>query len=148
VQLLGVADPKMLRRIAQTLAAMGVDQALVVHGSGLDEVALHAETRAIRLSGGEMEELEITPEDAGLERAPLNAVAGGDVAENAARLKALLAGSAGRAEEDIVILNTAALLLTAGKASNLREGAALAREGLESGRAADALQRFVEASRG
>ena len=71
VQLLGVADPKMLRRIAQTLAAMGVERALVVHGSGLDEVALHGETRAIRLSDGEIEELEITPEDAGLERAPL-----------------------------------------------------------------------------
>src|SRR3954453_12561986 len=72
VQLLGVADPKMLRRIAQTLAAIGVQQALVVHGSGLDEVALHANTRAIRLSGDEIEELEITPEDAGIERAPLN----------------------------------------------------------------------------
>jgi anthranilate phosphoribosyltransferase len=127
---------------------MGVEQALVVHGSGLDEVALHAETRAIRLSGEEIEELEITPEDAGLERAPLKAVAGGDVEENAARLKALLGGSAGRAEEDIVILNTAALLMTAGKADTLREGAALAREALESGRTADALQRFVEGSRG
>src|SRR4051812_5608780 len=148
VQLLGVADPKMLRRIAQTLAAMGVERALVVHGSGLDEVALHAETRAIRLSGEEIEELEITPEDAGLERAPLKTVTGGDVEENAARLKALLTGRAGRAEEDIVILNTAALLMTAGKAGTLRQGAALAREALESGRAADALQRFVEASRG
>src|SRR5438309_12027230 len=146
VQLLGVADPKMLRRIAQTLAAMGVERALVVHGSGLDEVALHAETRAIRLSGGEMEELEITPEDAGLERAPLKAVAGGDVAENAARLKALFAGSASRPEEDIVILNAAALLTTAGKAGSLREAAALARDALESGAAGEALDRCVEAS--
>jgi anthranilate phosphoribosyltransferase len=148
VQLLGVADPKMLRRIAQTLAAMGVDQALIVHGSGLDEVALHAETRAIRLSGSEMQELEITPEDAGLERAPLKSVAGGDVAENAARLKALFAGSASPPEEDIVILNTAALLTTAGKAASLREGAALARDALSSGAAGEALDRFVEASRG
>src|SRR6476619_5750267 len=92
VQLLGAADPKMLRRIAQTLAAMGVEQALVVHGSGLDEVALHGETRAIRLSGDEIEEFAIAPEDAGLERAPLNVVTGGDVAENAARLNSLLAG--------------------------------------------------------
>jgi anthranilate phosphoribosyltransferase len=111
-------------------------------------VALHGETRALRLSGDEIEEIEITPEDAGLERAPLKAVAGGDVGENAERLKALLAGSAARAEEDIVILNTAALLMTAGKAGSLREGAALAREGLQSGQAADVLQRFVEASRG
>jgi anthranilate phosphoribosyltransferase len=148
VQLLGVADPKMLRRIAQTLAAMGVERALVVHGSGLDEVALHAETRAIRLSGNEMEEIEITPEDAGIERAPLKAVVGGDVAENAARLQSLLGGSADQAEADIVILNTAALLMTAGKAATLRDGAALAREALESGRAAETLKRFVEASRG
>ena len=148
VQLLGVADPRMLRRIAQTLAAMGVEQALVVHGSGLDEVALHAETRAIRLSGDEIEELEITPEDAGLERAPLKVVTGGDVEENATRLKALLAGEANRAEEDIVILNAAALLMTAGSAATLKEGAVIARDGLSSGRAAQVLDRFVEASRG
>ena len=146
VQLLGVADSKMLRRIAQTLSAMGVRQALVVHGSGLDEVALHAETRALRLSGDEIEELELKPEDAGLERAPLNVVTGGDVAENAARLRALLAGSASRPEEDIVILNTAALLMTAGKAANLKEAAGLARDALASGRAARVLDRFVEAS--
>src|SRR6478609_3772952 len=127
VQLLGVADPKMLRRIAQTLDAIGVVEALVVHGSGLDEVALHGETRAIRLSRGEIEELQITPEDAGLERAPLKVVTGGDVAENAERLRALLAGRASDAERDIVILNTAALLMTAGRAATLTEGAAQAR---------------------
>jgi anthranilate phosphoribosyltransferase len=148
VQLLGVADPRMLRRIAQTLAAMGVQEALVVHGSGLDEIALHAETRAVRLSGDVIEEFEITPEDAGLERAPLKGVTGGDVAENAERLKALLAGQASRAEEDIVILNTAALLMTAGKVDDLREGAALARDGLGSGGALRVLEAFVEASRG
>ena len=112
---------------------MGVREALVVHGSGLDEVALHGETRAIRLSGDEIEEIEITPEDAGLERAPLKVVTGGDVDENAARLKALLDGRGAGAEEDIVILNTAALLHTAGLAGSLKEGAALARDGLASG---------------
>src|SRR5438309_5156763 len=147
VQLLGVADPKMLRRVAQTLAAMGVREALVVHGSGLDEVALHGETRAIRLSGGEMHDLQITPEDAGLERAPLKVVSGGDVEENAARLKGLLAGRAAGADEDIVILNTAALLLTAGMAGTLREGAGLARDAIASGRAIGALDQFVESSR-
>jgi anthranilate phosphoribosyltransferase len=148
VQLLGVADPKMLRRVAQTLAAMGVRDALVVHGSGLDEVALHGDTRAIRLSGGEIEELEITPEEAGLERAPLNVVTGGDVEENAARLQALLGGRGNRAEEDIVILNTAALLRTAGLVSTLLEGAALARDALASGGAAKVLADFIEASHG
>jgi len=147
VQLLGVADPKMLRRIAQTLAAMGVKEALVVHGSGLDEVALHGETRAIRLSGDEIEELEITPEQAGLERAPLKVVTGGDVEENAARLTALLQGRGSGPEEDIVILNTGALLHTAGRANGLREGAVLARDALASGGAAKVLAEFVEARR-
>jgi anthranilate phosphoribosyltransferase len=83
-----------------------------------------------------------------LERAPLKVVTGGDVEENATRLKALLAGEANRAEEDIVILNAAALLMTAGSAATLKEGAVIARDGLSSGRAAQVLDRFVEASRG
>lgn len=148
VQLLGVADPKMLRRIAQTLDAMGVEEALVVHGSGLDEVALHGETRALRLSNGMIEEMEIVPEDAGLERAPLKTVTGGDPAENAQRLRALLDGSVTGAEEDIVVLNTAALLHTAGLAQSLSEGAAQARDAIRSSRAGLILDRFIAASRG
>ena len=148
VQLLGVADPAMLHRVAQTLEAMGVEQALVVHGSGLDEVALHGETRAVRLTRGNMADLTIRPEDAGLERAPMTVVTGGDVAENAARFRALLSGGGSRAEQDITILNSAALLLTAGKAASLREGAELARDALLSRRAGAVLNAYVEASRG
>lgn len=148
VQLLGVADPKMLRRIAQTLDAMGVKEALVVHGSGLDEIALHAETRAMRLSNGETTEITITPEDVGLERAPLTGVTGADVEENAARFRALLHGQGNRAEQDITILNAAALLWTAGKSETLRGAAALARDALLSGRAGEVLDSFIEASNG
>ncbi len=146
VQLLGVADPKMLRRIAETLDAMGVRNALVVHGSGVDEVALHAETRALKLTDGEVEEIEITPEDAGLERAPLSVVTGGDAEENGARLQALLHGRGGQSERDIVALNAGALLMTAGKAANLKDGVAAAMEALRSGAAGKVLDRFVEAS--
>jgi anthranilate phosphoribosyltransferase len=141
-----VADPKMLRRIAQTLSAVGVREALVVHGSGLDEVALHGETRAIRLSNGEMSEWEITPEDAGFERAPLSVVTGGGAEENAARLKAILGGGGERAENDIIALNAGALLMTAGAAATLREGAAAARHALLGGRAGAVLDAYVEAS--
>ena len=148
VQLLGVADPKMLRRIAQTLDAVGVSRALVVHGSGLDEVALHGDTRAIRLADGELTELELTPEEAGLERAPLKVVTGGDAEENAARLRALFAGRGAAAEADIVILNAGALLFTAGNAASLKEGAAQAREALGSGSAGRVLDRFIQASHG
>jgi anthranilate phosphoribosyltransferase len=95
-----------------------------------------------------MEEIQIAPEDAGLERAPLKVVTGGDVAENAARFTALLAGRGTKAEEDIVVLNTAVLLETAGKVGDLREGAAAAQQAIASGAAARALDRYVEASRG
>jgi anthranilate phosphoribosyltransferase len=148
VQLLGVADPRMLRRIAETLQAMGVTQALVVHGSGLDEVALHGETLAVRLSGGEISQFVISPEEAGLERAPLSVVAGGDPAENAKRLRNLLEGTASKAETDITILNAAALLHTAGQAATLKDAADAAREVLQSGKAARVLDGYIEASRG
>jgi len=146
VQLLGVADPKMLRRIAEVLCAMGVQQALVVHGSGLDEVALHGATRAIRLSDGKMTELEFAPDDAGLNRAPLNVVVGGDVEENAARLSAILTGQGSDSETDLVAVNAAALLVTAGLSKDLRMGVALARDALRSGKAGRLLLRFIEAS--
>jgi anthranilate phosphoribosyltransferase len=146
VQLLGVADPSMLRRIAEVLAATGLRQAIVVHGSGLDEVALHGPTQAIRLSNGKMSEIELTPEEAGLKCAPLDAVAGGDAEENAGRLRALLLGGVVGAEADLVALNAGALLMTAGLSADLRMGVALARDALRSGRAGRLLSRFIEAS--
>ena len=148
VQLLGVADPKMLRRIASTLDALGVRHALIVHGSGLDEVALHGETRAVRLEEGEMTEIALSPEEAGLERAPLKAVTGGDPAENGERLRSLLAGSGSGPEQDIVALNTGALLLTAGRAGTLADGTAQALDALRDGAAGRVLNRYIEASRG
>lgn len=148
VQLLGVADSKMLRRIAETLDAMGVRKALVVHGGGTDEIALHAETRALKLADGTVEEIIITPEDAGLARAPLSVVTGGDATENAARLRALLDGAGTQAERDIVALNAGALLMTAGRADTLRAGVAAAADALGSGAAGKVLDAFVEASHG
>lgn len=148
VQLLGVADPAKLMPIARTLEAMGVERAVVVHGSGLDEVALHGPTRAIILADGAMSEVEIRPDDAGLDGAPPDVIAGGEPTENAARMTALLNGAANRAEHDIVVLNTAVLLMTAGVACDLREGAKMADEALISGAAARVLSAYVEASRG
>src|SRR5690348_2686045 len=74
VQLLGVPDSKLLRPIAETLRALKVERALVVHGSGLDEVAIHGFTQAVRLADGELEEIEITPEQAGLRRLPMEQI--------------------------------------------------------------------------
>jgi anthranilate phosphoribosyltransferase len=148
VQLLGVADPALLHPVASTLAALGVERALVVHGSGLDEIALHGITRAIRVEGGTLEERQIAPEDAGLERRPMQVLRGGGPQENAQRLKALLQGRGLAAESEVVALNAGALLMTAGLAADLSEGVGIALETLRSGTAYEKLRLFAEASHG
>jgi anthranilate phosphoribosyltransferase len=148
VQLLGVANPALVAPVARTLAALGVARALVVHGSGLDEIALHDETRAVRLEKGVLEAVVIRPEDAGLERRPVGAIAGGGPGQNAARLKALLMGEGEAAESDTVALNAGALLSTAGLAADLKEGVAKARDSIRGGQPFARLEAYVEASRG
>jgi anthranilate phosphoribosyltransferase len=102
----------------------------------------------VRLSNHQLIDEVIFPEDAGLERAPMQVVTGGDIAENADRFRALMNGLGGQSERDMVILNAAVLLRTAGKASDLREGAGNAREALLSGGARKLLNAYVEASNG
>ena len=148
VQLLGVADPKLLRPIAETLRSLGVGRALVVHGSGLDEIALHGPTEALLLSGEVISDLEITPEQAGLNREPIERIAGGSPRENAERLAALLAGRGREADMSVVAINAGALLMSAGKASDLREGVALAMDAISFGTAHRLLRDFIEATNG
>jgi anthranilate phosphoribosyltransferase len=148
VQLLGVADPRLLEPVATTLAALGVARALVVHGAGLDEIALHGETEAVRLEEGRLERLTLTPEQAGLERRPLTGLKGGGPDENAERLKALLMGYGLAAETETVALNAGALLMTAGLAADLREGTERAMDSIRSAEAYRRLKLFVEATHG
>jgi len=147
-QLLGVPDPELLMPIAETLRALGVERALVVHGSGLDEVAVHGFTQAVRLCSGELDRVEITPEQAGLRRYSLQAIAGGSPADNAKLLVDILSGRGTSAQRSIVAINAGALLETAGLAGDIREGADMALEALSTGNALRTLQQFVEASRG
>jgi anthranilate phosphoribosyltransferase len=148
VQLLGVAEARLLEPVAATLKALGVERALVVHGGGLDEIALHDETQAIRLDEGRFERLTIAPEDVGFERAPLATLQGGGPEENGERLKALLMGCGTSAERRAVALNAGALLLTAGKAESLRQGVERALEAIGSGRPMRCLKALVEISNG
>jgi anthranilate phosphoribosyltransferase len=146
VQLLGVADARFLEPVANTLASLGVKNALVVHGSGIDEVALHGETQAVRVSNGDFETLRLAPEDVGLERRPLESLKGGGPEENAERLRALLQGRGGEAEVDAVALNAGALLFTAGLAPDLVQAVGTAKEVIASGAAHERLRAFVEAT--
>ncbi|WP_207790023.1 anthranilate phosphoribosyltransferase [Sphingosinicella humi] len=148
VQLLGVADPRLIEPVALTLAALGVERALVVHGAGLDEIALHGETHALRLTGGRLEPMIIVPEEVGLARAPVRTLEGSGPEENAERLKRLLMGQGHAAEADVVALNAGALLMTAGLAESLKAAVDLARETLASGAPYKRLTAFVEATHG
>jgi anthranilate phosphoribosyltransferase len=147
VQIVGVPSPALVEPIARTLDALGCARALVVHGSGLDEIALHGPTVAMRVNDGHFDLCEITPELAGVGRAPLSAIAGGGAEENAARLVALLEGKGSEAEQAMVAINAGALLTLAGLQSDLRAGTQAALDALASGAAGERLHAFVEASR-
>ena len=146
VQLLGVAEARHLEPVAKTLASLGVRNALVVHGSGIDEMALHGETQAVRVVDGALEMLTITPEDAGLVRRPLETLKGGGPEENGARLAALLKGDGSEAETDAVALNAGALLFAAGLEPRLREAVVRAKDVIASGSAHGRFKLLVEAT--
>ena len=148
VQLLGVANPALIGPVARTLSALGVTRALVVHGGGLDEIALHDETQAIRVDHGELETVLLRPEDLGVERRPLSSILGGDPDLNADRLAALLKGEGESGESDTVAINAGALLATAGLAADYRDGVARARDAIRAGEPYRRLRLFVEASHG
>jgi len=147
VQIMGVSELRLIAPAAETLRALGTKAALVVHGSGLDEVALHGVTHAARLAGGQIDYLELTPEDAGLARAEIAALKGGGPEANAATLRALLSGKGEVAHDHAVALNAGALLWTAGLEASLKDGVARALQALKSGDAGRRLDAFVEGTR-
>ncbi|MGJ8693781.1 MAG: anthranilate phosphoribosyltransferase [Thalassotalea sp.] len=148
VMLLGVYSPELLTTIAKSVALTGVERAFIVHGSGLDEIAIHGETQIIEIKQGEFIERTITPEDFGLTRYQLADIKGGTPAENAAYSKAILAGTGKPAHNAAVIINAAALLYLHGNADSLKAAATLASEVLASGAAAKTLATLVEVSNG
>ncbi len=142
-QVLGVYDRKLVEPIAEVLKNLGSQHAWVVHGAdGMDELTTTGATTVAELHGGVISVFEVTPEDAGLPRAEIAALKGGDAATNAAALRNLLQGETG-AYRDIVVLNAAAALIVAGKARGLEDGVARAQTSIDSGRAAAALDRLV-----
>lgn len=147
-QVVGVYDPRWCVPMAETLGRLGCTSALVVHGGGLDEIALHGPTTAAFLSDGEVREMVIRPEDAGLPMHDPSRLAGGDAATNAAILTDLLQGRGDEAQVAAVALNAGALLMVAGKAADVREGAATARAVLACDRAWKRLQAWREVQHG
>jgi anthranilate phosphoribosyltransferase len=138
-QLTGVFGPEWATPMAETLARLGSETAWVVHGQGLDELTIAGENQVIAWQGGGLRSFTVSPEDAGLHRAPIEAIRGGDAALNAAALQALLQGASGP-YRDTVLLNAAAALIVAARAGDLREGVSLASRSIASGAAFAALQ--------
>jgi anthranilate phosphoribosyltransferase len=140
-QLLGVYDPGRLEVMAEVLRELGSERAMVVHGDGLDEIALHGRTRVADLDRGQVRVREVTPEDAGLERARIEDLAGGDVPRNVGIARSILDGERGP-RRDVVLLNSAAALVVAGKAADLTEGVRRAAEAIDSGAARRVVERM------
>jgi anthranilate phosphoribosyltransferase len=144
--MIGVADASMAERMAGVLAARGADRALIVHGDdGLDELTISTTSHVVELRDGQVRTYEVDPTALGIERVPAAAVVGGDPATNAALARRVLAGEHGP-HRDIVTLNAAAAIVTAGLADDLPSGLAAARATIDDGRAAAALDRLVAVS--
>ena len=144
-QLLGVYDLRWVEPLARVLGALGAERAWVVHGEGLDEMTTTGVTHVAEWRDGGVRLFNISPEAVGLPRASLADLAGGDPADNAEAMRALLSGATG-AYRDIVLLNAAAALLVADKVETLRDGVDLAAASIDDGLAQDALDRLVVAS--
>ena len=142
-QLLGVYAPQWLEPLAEVLRALGSERAWVVHGGdGLDELTTTTHSSVAELRDGVIIRFDVTPEQAGVPRAALDDLRGGDAQANASELRAVLHGRA-CPYRDIVVLNAAAALVVADAADGLRHGAALACRSIDSGAAAARLDALV-----
>ena len=146
-QVLGVADGALVEKMAKVLQLLGCYHALVVHSEdGLDELTVTGRSYISELKDDKLRRYAIAPEDVGLSRATLPDLKGGTAAENALLLRDVFSGTPGHGQ-DAVVLNAAAALVACDKVSTLREGVLLAEESIESGRAAEKLDRLIALTR-
>lgn len=142
-QVVGVFDEGWVDPLAEVLKNLGAVHAWVVHGSdGMDELTTTGPTRVAELKDGEISVFEVTPEDAGLPLATLDQLKGGDAKVNADAIRAVLHGEPGPFR-DIVLMNAAAALVVADKAANLADGVERAARAIDTGKAAQALDKLV-----
>ncbi|WP_026972317.1 anthranilate phosphoribosyltransferase [Aliagarivorans marinus] len=145
-QLLGVYSPNLIKPIAETLVELGLKRALVVHGAGLDEVAVHGETQVAELKDGELSYYTLTPSDFGVSQYPLGEIAGGTPERNCQVTELLLQGKASPAQTAAVAVNVAALLRATGVQDDFKVGVEMAIAEMQSGRPMELCQRLAEMS--
>ena len=148
VQLLGVYDPSLCLPMAETLKTLGTKRAMVVHGAGTDEIALHGTTKVVELNNGELSEYTLTASDFGLANYSLEQLAGQGPEYNAKASLAILQGQGEMAHNAAIIANVAALLYLTDKAGDLKAAADQVSELLASGKAMDTLNAIIEVSHG
>jgi anthranilate phosphoribosyltransferase len=146
-QVVGVYSDDLVEKLAEALSMLGLRRALVVHGSdGLDEVTITGPSRVAEVRNGLVYSYEVTPEEFGLTRAPIETISGRDATANAEIIRKVLAG-AKSARRDVTLLNAAAALVAAGKADRLSDTMPLAAESIDSGAAAKTLEQLVSFTR-
>ncbi len=142
-QVAGVFSDKVVEKMALALSELDVERAFVVHGDGgLDEISLSGETSIGDVRHTTVEIYSVAPEDFGLERAPIEAISGGDAKHNAALIRAIFSGEKGP-RRDIVIANASAAIVAAGRAANFLEGALLSAQSIDSGAALSKLDALI-----
>lgn len=146
VQLSGVYSEALVRPYAETLLRLGLEKGLVVHGSGIDEIAVHGPTKACLIRDGVLVDITIEPEDFGVQSFDIDAVLGGDSEANCAALTDLLSGKGSEAYNALVAVNAGALYWVAAKCDTAQEGTQLALETIKSGKAIERLQRLAQMS--
>lgn len=143
-QLVGVYEPALTETVAQVLMRLGAERVLVVAGlEGIDEISVSGETRISEARDGEIYTIDITPEELGLQRYELEALAGGDAAANATIIRRVLKGEQG-APRDVVLANAGAVIYLAGEAPSLREGVMAAAAVIDQGKAEAKLTEMAE----
>jgi anthranilate phosphoribosyltransferase len=148
-QVVGVYAPELVRTLAEVLARLGATRAFVVHGAaGIDELSPAGPNLVGEVVQGNVSERTIDPLELGVPRCDPRELVGGTPAENAARIRAIFEGSESGGARDAILLNAAGAIAAGGHAADLREGLALAREALDSGAAAERLERLVAFSQG
>jgi anthranilate phosphoribosyltransferase len=145
-QVVGVSDPRMLPLMAEVIARRGVRAKLFRGADGLDELTTTGPSTVYEVVGGEVDETTLDPDDVGLSRASTEDLRGGDAAASASIARAVLESKPGP-RRDVVLLNAAAALEVAGRASGLADGVEMAARSIDSGDAAATLERWVAASR-
>ncbi|MGE6447715.1 anthranilate phosphoribosyltransferase [Pseudoalteromonas tetraodonis] len=148
VQLLGVYDESLCLPMAQTLHTLGTKRAMIVHGSGTDEIALHGPTQVVELDNGKITQYTLNPSDFDLANYSLEQLAGEGPQYNANASLAILQGKGSEAHNAAIIVNVAALLYLTGQAQSLKQGAQITHSLLRSGKAMDTLNAIIEVSHG